>query len=34
MLKEKVKAAYGDKLEEYRTKMQGFTHKDQKPYWT
>jgi len=34
VLKDKVKAEYGEKLEEYRTKMQGFTHKDQKPYWT
>ena len=34
VLKEKVKTAYGEKLAEYRTKMQGFTHKDQKPYWT
>lgn len=34
VLKDKVKAAYGQKLTEYQTKMQGYTHKDQKPFWT
>ena len=34
VLKDKVKAAYGQKLIEYQTKMQGYTHKDQKPFWT
>lgn len=34
VLKDKAKAAYGQKLTEYQTKMQGYTHKDQKPFWT
>ena len=25
---------YGAKLEEYREKLKGYAHKDQKPYWT
>ncbi|MCR5847726.1 MAG: hypothetical protein K6G75_06365 [Lachnospiraceae bacterium] len=33
-LKDKVKAQYGSKLEEYRKDMKGYTHKDQKPFWT
>ena len=32
--KGKAKEEYGTILEEYRVKMEGFTHKDQKPYWT
>ena len=34
VLTDKVKAAYGQKLTEYQTKMQGYTHKDQKPFCT
>ena len=34
VLKDKVKASYGQLLSEYQTKMQGYTHKDQKPFWT
>ncbi|MBO4311035.1 MAG: hypothetical protein J5856_08230 [Lachnospiraceae bacterium] len=34
LLKDKTKASYGEKLTAYKTKMQGYTHKDQKPYWT
>ena len=34
VLKDKVKADYGQKLSSYKEKMQGYTHKDQKPYWT
>lgn len=33
-LKDKVQAEYGKKIEAYKVKMQGYTHKDQKPYWT
>ncbi len=33
-LKEKKKALYDAKLSDYRQRYQGFTHKDQKPYWT
>lgn len=32
-LKEKVVKKYEMILDEYRTRMNGFTHKDQKPYW-
>ena len=33
-LKEKARNEYGKKIDNYKTKMQGYTHKDQKPYWT
>lgn len=34
LLKAKAVEKYGMILEEYQTKLQGYTHKDQKPYWT
>ena len=33
-LKEKTKAQYEKTLDEYREKLKGYAHKDQKPYWT
>lgn len=33
-LKEKQIAHYESVLEDLRYQMRGFTHKDQKPYWT
>ena len=33
-LKEDQKKHYEDLLDIYRIRMKGFTHKDQKPYWT
>lgn len=33
-LSEKAKAKYESVLDEYRIKLKGYTHKDQKPYWT
>ena len=33
-LKDKVKGTYEAKLKEYEEKLKGYTHKDQKPYWT
>lgn len=33
-LKEKVEKRYANILAEYQSKMKGYTHKDQKPYWT
>lgn len=33
-LKEKHRIAYGAKIEALRVRLQNFTHKDQKPYWT
>lgn len=33
-LKDKQKAYYESRIEIYREKMKGFSHKDQKPYWT
>ncbi|MCR5389925.1 MAG: hypothetical protein K6E77_04170 [Lachnospiraceae bacterium] len=33
-LNEKQKEYYSEVVEDYRGKMVGFTHKDQKPYWT
>jgi len=33
-LKDRSKAYYENKYEEYKDKLQGYTHKDQKPYWT
>lgn len=32
-LKPKEKEAYGSKIEEYRARLKGYSHKDQKPYW-
>ncbi len=32
-LKGKALAKYETILEEYREKLKGYTHKDQKPYW-
>ena len=32
-LKEKPKAEYGQKLAVYAEKLEGYSHKDQKPYW-
>lgn len=33
MLNEKQLLVYGEELSELKERMQGFTHKDQKPYW-
>lgn len=33
-LSDKKKAYYTKILGEYKEKLKGFTHKDQKPYWT
>lgn len=33
-LKPKAVEAYEERLETYRLKLKGYTHKDQKPYWT
>ncbi len=33
-LKEKAKEQYGSLLQSYQIKLRGYTHKDQKPYWT
>ncbi|MBP3238003.1 MAG: hypothetical protein J6M24_02790 [Lachnospiraceae bacterium] len=30
----KQKVNYSEKLSTYEVKLQGFTHKDQKPYWS
>ena len=32
-LKGKALSKYEDILDSYKTKMKGYTHKDQKPYW-
>jgi hypothetical protein len=32
-LKGEVLSEYGRILDEYKEKLQGYTHKDQKPYW-
>ena len=32
-LKRKALSKYEDILDSYKTKMKGYTHKDQKPYW-
>lgn len=34
LLKPAVLASYEETLENYRKRLQGYTHKDQKPYWT
>lgn len=33
-LKAKVLPIYESKVDTYRIKLKGYTHKDQKPYWT
>lgn len=33
-LNEKQKSYYNDIVEDFRVKMDGYTHKNQKPYWT
>ncbi len=33
-LTEKKRALYESYLDTYKIRMKGFTHKDQKPYWT
>lgn len=33
-IKDKTKALYEKRIEEYIEKMKGYTHKDQKPFWT
>ncbi len=33
-LKERTRQKYESILETYRIKLKGYTHKDQKPYWT
>ena len=33
-LKEKALGRYEEILKEYQEKMKGYSHKDQKPYWT
>ena len=32
-LSEKQREMYSARLEEYRKKLEGYTHKDQQPYW-
>lgn len=34
LLKEKSLKKYGMIISEYQSKMEGYSHKDQKPYWT
>lgn len=34
VLTEKVAHRYENIIDEYKGKMQGYSHKDQKPYWT
>lgn len=34
VLKEKTRIFYEKQLGSYREKSKGYTHKDQKPYWT
>lgn len=33
-LNDKQKAFYSDIIERYKSKLQGYSHKDQKPYWS
>ncbi len=33
-LKEDQVKMYGDRLYSYKSRLKGFTHKDQKPFWT
>ena len=33
-LKEKAKAYYENEIDNYRIRLKGNTHKEQKPYWT
>ncbi len=32
-LKEKIASKYEKIIEEYRERLKGYTHKDQKPFW-
>lgn len=34
VLKEKEAAAFESQIRIYRERLKGYTHKDQKPYWT
>lgn len=34
LLKEKSRVYYENRVSDYREKLKGYTHKDQKPYWT
>ena len=34
VLKEKMIRKYDQQIESYRERLVGYTHKDQKPYWT
>lgn len=34
VLKEKAKEKYERICDSYRTRLKGYTHKDQKPFWT
>ncbi|MCR4793401.1 MAG: hypothetical protein K5871_11665 [Lachnospiraceae bacterium] len=32
-LKPKEREQYGSRIEEFRSRLKGYSHKDQKPYW-
>lgn len=34
VLREKDAAAFENRIQTYRERLKGYTHKDQKPYWT
>ena len=34
LLREKSSVYYENRVSDYREKLKGYTHKDQKPYWT